>query len=137
MPTIHPSRLLVAALWLDIAGSAPVALAQVLAADRLSPLLNLPQALLFESGLVMAAYVALLTWLVRRPRMPRALLQAVIAGNLAWALVAAGLMVALAPGAPGLLFLALHLAPALFAALQRAGLKRSADAGPGLRAAAG
>jgi hypothetical protein len=137
MPAIRPSRLLTAALWLDIAGSAPVALAQVLAADRLSPLLTLPQPLLFESGLVMTAYVGLLLWLVRRPRMPRALLQAVIVGNAVWALVAAGLMVALAPGAPGLLFLALHLAPALFAVLQRAGLKRSADAGPSLRVAAG
>jgi hypothetical protein len=65
------------------------------------------------------------------------LLQAVIVGNAVWALVAAGLMVALAPGAPGLLFLALHLAPALFAVLQRAGLKRSTRAGPSLRVAAG
>ena len=137
MPTIRPSRLLTAALWLDIAGSAPVALAQVLAADRLSPLLQLPQPLLFQTGLVMTAYVGLLLWLVRRPRLPLLLLRAVIVGNAAWALLAAGLMVTLVPGAPGLLFLALHLAPALFAVLQHAGLQRSTRAGPALQGAAG
>ena len=43
----------------------------------------------------------------RLPRLPLLLLRAVIVGNGAWALLAAGLMVSLVPGAPGLLFLAL------------------------------
>ena len=129
MPMIRPSRLLVAALWLDIAGSAPVALAQLLAADRLAPLLQLPQPLLFESGLLMAAYVATLWWLVRRSQMPLLLLRAIIVGNAVWALVAAGLMASLSPSGAGLLFLGVHLAPALFALLQQLGLGRS-DAVP-------
>lgn len=114
-----------------------MALAQVLAADRLAPWLNLPQPLLFESGLLMAAYVTLLLVLVRRPQLPLGLLRVIIVGNLAWALLAAGLMLGLAPGAAGLLFLALHLSPALFAALQQAGLRRSVAAAPSLRPAAG
>lgn len=133
--SIRPSPLLTGALWLDIAASGPVALAQVLAADRLAPLLNLPQALLFESGLVMLAYVALLLWLVRRPLMPTALLRTIIVGNALWALVAVGLMLGLAPGLAGLLFLGLHLSPGLFALLQQLGLARSAPAGTALRAA--
>jgi hypothetical protein len=137
MSSIRPSRLLTLALWLDIAGSAPVALAQVLAADRLAPLLSLPAAPLFQTGLVMVAYVALLLWLVRRPLMPLALLRVIIVGNLAWSLVALALMLLLSPGLAGLLFLGLHLAPALFALLQQAGLKRSPDAGSTLRPAVG
>lgn len=137
MTSIRPSRLLTAALWLDIAGSGPVALAQVLASDRLAPLLNLPQPLLFETGLLMAAYVALLLVLVRRPQLPLGLLRVIIVGNVAWALAAVGLMLGLAPGLAGLLFLALHLSPALFAALQQAGLSRSTVGGPTLRTAAG
>lgn len=128
MSQIRPSRLLTAALWLDIAGSAPVALAQVLAADRLAPLLNLPQPLLQQTGWVMVVYVATLLWLVRRPQMPLALLRTVIVGNTLWSLVALGLMVGLAPGLAGGLFLALHLAPALFALLQQMGLRQSSPA---------
>ena len=137
MTQIRPSRLLTGALWLDIAGSAPVALAQALAADRLAPLLNLPQALLQQTGWVMVAYVATLLWLVRRPQMPLALLRTIIVGNTLWALVALGLMLSLSPGLAGGLFLAVHLAPALFALLQQMGLRQSAPADASLRTAHG
>ncbi|MEN9627437.1 MAG: hypothetical protein RJA10_664 [Pseudomonadota bacterium] len=135
MTLIRPSRLLTGALWLDIVGSAPVALAQALAADRLAPLLNLPQPLLQQTGWVMVAYVATLLWLVRRPQMPLALLRAIIVGNSLWALVALGLLLSLSPGLAGQLLLALHLAPGLFAMLQQRGLRQSHPAAAPLRTA--
>lgn len=137
MSLIRPSRLLTAALWLDIAGSAPVALAQVLAADRLAPLLNLPQPLLQQTGWVMVAYVATLLWLVRRPQMPLALLRTIIVGNALWALAALGLLLSLSPGLAGGLFLAVHLAPGLFAVLQQMGLRQCLPAAAALRTANG
>jgi len=134
MTSIQPSLLLIAALWLDVVGSAPVALAQAIGSDRLAPLLNLPQPLLFQTGLVMLAYVATLSWLLRQTRMPLGLLRPIIVGNVAWSLVALALMLTLSPGLPGSLFLGVHLAPALFALLQQMGLAQSGVAQPALRA---
>lgn len=125
MTSIQPSRLLTAALWLDAAASAPVALLQTLAPERLAGWVQLPQTLLFHSGWVMVAYVALLLGLLRQAQLPLWLLRVVIIGNTAWALVALSLMLSLSPTPAGLLLLGLHLAPALFAALQLAGLNRS------------
>ncbi|MFO1327289.1 MAG: hypothetical protein U1F56_08015 [Rubrivivax sp.] len=129
MNTVHPSPFLRAALWLDASASGAVALAQLGAAVPLAGWTGLAQALLVETGVLMLGWVALLAWLARHPRPPRALLQAVIGGNLAWALAAAALAVLLRPPLPGLALLALHTLPvAGFALLQAMGLSRSAPA---------
>ena len=71
-------------------------------------------------------------YLARHGRPPRALLQAVIGGNLAWALAAGALAALLHPPLPGLALLALHMvAVTAFALLQAMGLARSAPAPAG------
>lgn len=129
MTALHPSPLLKTALRLDAAGTLALALPQVAAADRLAPLLHLPAPLLLESGLVMLAWAVLCLLMARARRVPLALLQAVMVGNALWAATAAGLALWLDPSAAGLGLLAMHvLGVLLFAALQRAGLQRSAPA---------
>jgi hypothetical protein len=130
MTSIQPSRLLTAALWLDVVASAPLALLQTFAPDRLAGWVQLPQAPLFHTGWVMLAYVALLLVLLRLPHVPLWLLRGVIVGNVAWAAVALGLMLTVATGPAGLVLLALHLSPALFAGLQQRGLSQSRSIGP-------
>jgi len=128
MRTIEPSRLLRVAFGLDAAGTALVAAAQLLALDRLVPLLNLPHALLLESGVFMAVYAALLLVLMRAARLPAALVAAIAVGNLGWAAGCAATAVALAPSAWGVGWLAFQAAAVLlFSALQFAGLKASAE----------
>ena len=129
MNTVHPSAFLRAALWLDATASAAVALAQLAASAPLAGWTGLAQPLLAETGVLMLGWVVLLAWLARPAAPPRALLQAVIGGNLAWALAAAALAAVLRPPLPGLALLALHTLPvAGFALLQALGLSRSAPA---------
>lgn len=126
---VHPSPLLRAALWLDAAGSGAVALLQLSATTVLAAWTGLAPLLLVDSGVVMLLWVALLLWLARQRTPSRTLLQAVVAGNLGWAVAAAALAGWLQPPAPGLALLALHVgAVTLFALLQAAGLRRSAPA---------
>lgn len=129
MTTLHPSPLLKTALRLDAAGSLALALPQVAAADRLAPWLQLPAPLLLESGLVMLAWAVLCLLMARARGVPQALLQAVVVGNVLWAVAATGVALWLDPSAAGLALLAMHaLGVLLFAALQRAGQQRSAPA---------
>lgn len=127
MQTLIPSPLLRRALYADAAGSAALAALQMAATEPLAGLTRLPAALIGDSGLVMAAYAAALLVLATRTRVPRRLVQAVIAGNALWALAATGIAWALALAAAGVALLAVHaLWTVLFAALQRQGLARSA-----------
>jgi hypothetical protein len=132
MTLVHPSPLLRRALWADATVSGAVALLQVAAAAPLAALLQLPQALLFESGLFLVAYTLMLVLIARSPRLPAALVQMVVAGNVGWALAAAAVAVVLEPAALGVGFLLMHAAAVLlFAALERAGLQQSPAASPG------
>lgn len=132
MNLVRPSPLLRAALWLDAVGSGAVALLQLTAADPLAGWTGLARPLLMETGVLMLGWVALMVWLARHGRPPRALLQAVIGGNLAWALAAGALAALLHPPLPGLALLALHMvAVTAFALLQAMGLARSAPAPAG------
>ncbi|MCX7320363.1 MAG: hypothetical protein NT113_13020, partial [Hyphomicrobiales bacterium] len=60
---INPSLLLRRAIQIDAVVSGAMALMLTVAAGRLAPLLQLPEALLLESGLFLIVYVALIGWL--------------------------------------------------------------------------
>jgi uncharacterized protein YjeT (DUF2065 family) len=81
---IHASLLLRRAFLLDIITSGMMALLLTFGAAELAPLLNLPEELLRETGLVLIAYTALVGWLATRQSMPKALVLIVIAINAAW-----------------------------------------------------
>jgi hypothetical protein len=83
---IHPSVFLRRAIQADAIVSGAMALLLSFGAGPLSSLLNLPEALLRETGLFLIGYAALVGWLGSRPSMPQALVAIVIAGNAAWTL---------------------------------------------------
>ena len=62
---IHPSTFLSRALLADAIFSGVAAVALTLGAGALAPFLNLPEALLRETGLFLIAYTALVGWLGR------------------------------------------------------------------------
>ena len=61
-------------------------MALTLGAGALAPFLNLPEALLRETGLFLIAYTALVGWLATRSSVMKALVLFVIVGNAAWTL---------------------------------------------------
>lgn len=135
MRTVLPSRLLKIGLQLDAAGSGAVALLQLLASAALAGLLQLPRALLIETGVFMVGYVVLTLVLSRSVRVPLLLIGLVIAGNVAWAIGCAVLPLsgAVSPSGWGIAFLTVHAVSVLvFATLQTLGLRssRAADASP-------
>src|SRR6202166_2477981 len=81
---IHPSLFLRRAILSDAVFSGASALLLTLGAGALALLLNLPEALLRETGLFLIAYAALVGWLGTRQSMPKALVLIVMAGNAAW-----------------------------------------------------
>ena len=83
---IHPSTFLSRALLADAIFSGVAAVALTLGAGALAPFLNLPEALLRETGLFLIAYTALVGWLAARSSVPKALVLLVIVGNAAWTL---------------------------------------------------
>lgn len=129
MNLVLPSPFLRGALWLDAGASAPLALLQLAAVAPLAAWTGLAQPLVAGTGVLMLLWAVLLAGLARRPLLARGVLQAVIGGNLAWALAAAALAATLRPPLPGLALLALHtVAVTAFALLQALGLARSAPA---------
>jgi hypothetical protein len=132
MRTIVPSRLLKVALCADAAASGPIALLQLAAAPQLAELTGLPHALLVETGAFLVAYTVVLVVLALAPSVARALVLLIVAGNVAWGVAGVALLAGgtLAPSALGVAFVGLHVASVLaFAALEWAGLRRSAAAG--------
>ncbi len=89
---IHPSSFLRRALQADAIFSGVSAVLLTLGAALFAPLMNLPVALLRETGLFLIAYAALVGWLGTRITMQRALVTIVIAGNAAWTLASIGLL---------------------------------------------
>ena len=128
---INPSMFLRRAIQADAIFSGISAALLTFGAGELAPLLNLPEALLRETGLFLVAYAALVGWLGTRPSMPKALLVIVIAGNAAWTLASIALLFS---GAvmPNLLGEAFVVAQAIvvgaLAELQYVGLRRSGGA---------
>ena len=128
---IHPSTFLSRALLADAVFSGVSASGLALGAGLLAPLLNLPEALLRETGLFLIAYAALVGWLGTRSSMPKVLVLSVVAGNAAWTLASIALLFsgAVSPNLLGeIVVVAQAIATGFFAELQYIGLRRSGGA---------
>ena len=128
---IQPSQLLRRALLADAIFSGVSAVGLTLGAGAFAALLNLPEALLRESGLFLIAYTALVGWLGTRQSVLKALVLLVIVGNAAWTLGSIALLFsgAVNPNLLGeMVVVAQAIATGVFAELQYIGLRRSGDA---------
>lgn len=128
MRTIIPSPLLKTALLADALVSGAVAITQLAATDWLSSFLRLPRTLLFETGVFLVLYTALLLVLARSARMPSALVTTIVLGNVGWAIGCAGLLImgGAAPSVMGVAFVVVQaVAVLVFAALEYRGLESS------------
>ena len=125
---INPSLFLRRAILADAVFSGASALLLTLGAGALAPWLNLPDALLRETGLFLVVYAALVGWLGTRQSMPKALVMIVIAGNAAWTIASIALLFsgAVTPNLLGEAAIAIQaIAVGAFAELQYIGLRRS------------
>ena len=125
---INPSTFLRRAIQADAIFSGASAVLLTVGAGTLAPLLNLPEALLLETGLFLIAYAALVGWLGTRPAMPKALVLIVILGNAAWTLASIALLFsgAVTPNLLGELFVAAQaIVVGALAELQYIGLRKS------------
>jgi hypothetical protein len=128
---INPSVLLRRAIQADAIFSGASALLLTFGAGALAPMLNLPEALLRETGLFLIAYAALVGWLGTRQSMPKALVLIVIAGNAAWTVGSIALLFsgAVTPNLLGEAVVAIQaIATGAFAELQYIGLRKSGGA---------
>ena len=128
---IHPSQFLRRALLADAVFSGIAAVVLTLDAGALAPLLDLPEALLRETGLFLIAYTALVGWLGTRESLPKALVMIVVAGNAAWTVASIALLFsgAVSPNLLGeIVVVAQAIATGVFAELQYIGLRRSGSA---------
>src|SRR6266516_4869672 len=128
---IDPSTFLRRAIRADAIFSGASAVLLTLGAGTLAPLLNLPEALLLETGLFLIAYAALVGWLGTRPAMPKALVLIVIVGNAAWTLASIALLFsgAVSPNLLGeIAVVAQAIATGVFAELQYIGMRKSGGA---------
>jgi uncharacterized protein YjeT (DUF2065 family) len=125
---IHPSQFLRRALLADAVFSGIAAVLFTADAGALASLLELPEALLRETGLFLIAYTALVGWLGTRASVPKALVMIVIAGNAAWTVASFALLFsgAVTPNLLGEIVVAAQaIATGAFAELQYIGLRRS------------
>ena len=125
---IHPSLFLRRAIQADAIFSGASAVLLTLGAVEFAPLLNLPEALLRQTGLFLVAYAALVGWLGTRATVPRVLVIIVIAGNAAWTLASIALLFsgAITPNLLGEVMVAAQaIATGTLAELQYIGLRRS------------
>ena len=123
-----PSLFLRRALQADTIFSGAGAAIFSLGAGELSPLFNLPEALLRETGLFLIAYAALVGWMSTRQSLPRILVAIVIVGNAAWTLASLALLFsgAVTPNLLGEAVVAAQaIATGTLAELQYVGLRRS------------
>ena len=128
---IQPSLFLRRAVQADSVFSGVSAVLLTFGAGEFAPLLNLPEALLRETGLFLIAYAALVGWLGARQSMPKALVVIVIAGNAAWTLASIALLLSTAvnPNLLGEAAIAMQaIAVGVLAELQYIGLRRSTHA---------
>jgi hypothetical protein len=128
---INPSSFLRRAIQADAIFSGISAVLLTFGAGALAPFLNLPEALLRETGLFLIAYAALVGWLGTRDAMPKALVAIVIAGNAAWTLASIALLFsdAVTPNMLGEAAVAMQaIVVGALAELQYIGLRRSSGA---------
>ena len=125
---IQSSLWLRRALKADAIFSGVSAIALTFGAAPLAPWLNLPEALLRETGLFLIAYTLFVGWLGLRQSMAAAWAMLVIAGNAAWTLASVALLLSgmVAPNGLGMAaVLAQALVVGVLAELQIIGLRRS------------
>jgi hypothetical protein len=125
---INPSPFLRRAILADAVFSGASAALLTLGGGLFAPLLNLPEALLRETGLFLIAYTALVGWLGTRAAMPRILVAIVIAGNAAWTIASIALLFsgAVSPNLLGEAAIAMQsMVVGILAELQFIGLRRS------------
>ena len=125
---INPSSFLSRALLADAVFSGVSAIGLTVLAGVLTSFLNLPEALLRETGLFLIAYTALVGWLGTRQSVLKALVLFVVAGNAAWTLASIALLFsgAVNPNLLGeIVVVAQAIATGLFAELQYIGLRKS------------
>ena len=102
-----------------------------ISAGALAPLLNLPEALLRETGLFLIAYAVFVGWLGTRASLPKALALIVVMGNAAWTLASVALLFSgmVSPNLLGeIVVVAQAIATGVFAELQYIGLRKSGSA---------
>lgn len=131
MRSVLPSPLLRGGLLLDASVSAAAGLLQVGSGARGADALGLPAPLLSGSGGFMLVYAAVLVLMARSRALWAPMVQAVVIGNVGWALgcVAALCLSLPAPTALGTAWLLLQaVAVLVFAAAEGLGLRRSAPA---------
>src|ERR1700756_4499017 len=125
---IHSSQFLRRALLADAVFSGISAVLMTFAAGAFASLLNLPEALLRETGLFLIAYAAFVGWLSTRGSAPKTLVIIVIAGNAAWTVASVALLVSVwvnpnVFGEGGVV--AQAIAAGVFAELQCIGVRKS------------
>jgi hypothetical protein len=128
---IHPSLFLRRALLADAIFSGVSAVGLTLGAGMLASLLNLPEALLRETGLFLIAYAIFVGWLGTRASLAKALVLIVVAGNAAWTLASIWLLFSgmVSPNLLGeIAVVAQAIATGIFAELQYIGLRKSGSA---------
>ena len=129
MESIMPSPFLRRVLLLDAASCLGMGLLLAAVAGPLARWFHLPVALLWQSGVFLLVFAGLLLWMATRAAVPRLLVWAVIIGNALWALDSVLLLASgwVAPNALGGVFItAQALVVGVLAALEHAGLRRSA-----------
>jgi len=128
---IHPSLFLRRAIQADALVSGAMALLLVFGAGLLASLLNLPEAFLRNTGIILVVYAALVGLLGTRSIMSKAGVWAVIAANAIWAVACIALLLSgwMSPNLLGQIFIVIQaIAVGVFAELQFIGLRRSASA---------
>ncbi|CAL78702.1 conserved hypothetical protein; putative membrane protein [Bradyrhizobium sp. ORS 278] len=128
---IVSSTLLRRALIADAVFSGIAGLALTFDASPLAALMQLPEALLRETGLFLIVYASVVGWLGSRALTPKPLILLVIAGNAAWTVGSIGLLFSglVTPNVLGEIFVAAQaVGTGVFAELQYMGLRRSTEA---------
>ena len=114
-------------LWADSASCLASGALQLLAIEALVDWLQLPRALLLETGVFLVAYGLLVGWIATRSVLPRRLVLAIAGGNLGWAAACMLLLVAgpwVQPSALGVAWVLAQAATVLvLARLQWLGLR--------------
>jgi hypothetical protein len=125
---IHSSQFLRRALLADAIFSGASALLMMPAAEPLASLLNLPEALLSETGLFLIAYTVFVGWLSSRQSVAKVFVTLVVTGNAIWTGASIALLFSgwISPNLLGEVVTVVQaVATGVFAELQYVGLRRS------------
>jgi hypothetical protein len=126
---IHPSLFLRRALQIDALFSAAAALLLVFGASFLAALLNLPEAFLRNTGLVLVVFAIGVGYLASREMASKAAVWAVIAINAVWTIDSIALLASdwVSPNLLGQAFIVMQaIAVGVFAEFEFIGLRKSA-----------